>query len=51
MPVAPRQLQFGAHLEPWQPKDEFDPEIFNRPARAQAETQSVIQASQEVDAD
>lgn len=24
------QVKFGADLRPWQPKDEFDPEIFNR---------------------
>jgi hypothetical protein len=24
------EVKFGADLRPWQPKDEFDPEIFNR---------------------
>ena len=26
----PRRLQQGVKLEPWQPRDPFDPEIFNR---------------------
>ncbi len=26
----PHRLQYGARLESWQPRDEFDPEIFNR---------------------
>jgi hypothetical protein len=32
-PPAPR-LRFGARLQPWQPRDPFDPEIFNRQQRA-----------------
>jgi len=32
----PRQVKFGADLRPWQPKDEFDPEIFNRARRREA---------------
>jgi len=27
------QVKFGADLRPWQPQDEFDPEIFNRANR------------------
>jgi hypothetical protein len=26
----PHRLQYGARLEPWRPRDPFDPEIFNR---------------------
>jgi hypothetical protein len=29
----PHRLQFGARLETWQPRDPFDPEIFNRKTR------------------
>ncbi len=29
-PARPRPIRFGAQLQPWQPKDPFDPEIFNR---------------------
>jgi hypothetical protein len=30
-PLRPKgEVKFGADLRPWQPKDEFDPEIFNR---------------------
>jgi hypothetical protein len=29
-PRSQANLQFGAQLQPWQPKDPFDPEIFNR---------------------
>lgn len=32
----PSQVKFGADLRPWQPKDEFDPEIFNRAQRHEA---------------
>jgi hypothetical protein len=32
-PTWPR-LRFGARLQPWQPRDPFDPEIFNRQQRA-----------------
>ncbi|MEX2310060.1 MAG: hypothetical protein WD738_20985 [Pirellulales bacterium] len=35
-PTAPR-LRFGAQLEKWQPRDEFDAEIFNRRYRSQAD--------------
>jgi hypothetical protein len=29
-PLAPRPSQYGGQLERWTPRDEFDPEIFNR---------------------
>lgn len=30
-PLRPKgEVKFGADLKPWQPRDEFDPEIFNR---------------------
>jgi hypothetical protein len=30
-PLRPKaEVKFGAEIKPWQPKDEFDPEIFNR---------------------
>lgn len=29
----PAKVRFGADLRPWQPQDEFDPEIFNRANR------------------
>ena len=31
---ANERIRFGAHLEKWQPRDPFDPEIFNRQRRA-----------------
>jgi hypothetical protein len=31
-----QRLQFGAQLRSWRPKDEFDPEIFNRWQRSRA---------------
>ena len=34
----PHRLQYGARLEPWRPRDPFDPEIFNRQQRAAART-------------
>jgi hypothetical protein len=33
-------VKFGADLRPWQPKDEFDPEAFNRLARKKAESEA-----------
>ncbi|MEX0642423.1 MAG: hypothetical protein WD468_06965 [Pirellulales bacterium] len=36
-PLTPAPLRYGAHLRPWEPKDPFDPEIFNRQSRATAE--------------
>ena len=39
-PLPPKSpLKFGADVKPWRPKDEFDPEIFNRlqPQPAKAE--------------
>jgi hypothetical protein len=33
-PPAP-SLRYGARLEHWQPRDPFDPEIFNRKYAAQ----------------
>jgi hypothetical protein len=33
----PHQLQYGAQLKSWQPRDAFDPEIFNRGQRARAQ--------------
>ena len=32
-----RPVQYGAQLQAWQPKDEFDPEIFNRWQRSRAQ--------------
>jgi hypothetical protein len=40
----PHRLQVGAQLKSWQPRDEFDPEIFNRGQRAR--TQATIPAAQ-----
>jgi hypothetical protein len=36
----PHQLRYGARLESWQPRDPFDPEIFNRMQRARTQTAS-----------
>lgn len=33
--LPPHRLQYGGTLESWQPRDPFDPEIFNRRKRAQ----------------
>lgn len=33
------KVKFGADLRPWQPKDEFDPEAFNRLSTRQAATE------------
>lgn len=33
---SPHRLQYGARLQTWQPRDPFDPEIFNRSMRTQA---------------
>lgn len=33
--LPPHRLQYGGALESWQPRDPFDPEIFNRRKRAQ----------------
>jgi hypothetical protein len=35
-PFTPSQLRYGMHARVWQPKDPFDPEIFNRQARPAA---------------
>jgi len=35
---APAQVRFGAQLRAWQPKDPFDPEIFNRQSRRRDES-------------
>jgi hypothetical protein len=40
-PARPRPVRFGAQLQPWQPKDPFDPEIFNRAQRLRPETNGV----------
>jgi hypothetical protein len=40
----PHRLQVGAQLKSWQPRDEFDPEIFNRGQRTR--TQANIPAAQ-----
>jgi hypothetical protein len=37
--VSKRPNRFGAELKPWAPKDEFDPEIFNRQAHDAAAQQ------------
>ena len=34
-PFTPSQLRYGAKVQPWQPKDPFDPEIFNRQSAKQ----------------
>jgi hypothetical protein len=36
-PLPKSRLKFGADIKSWQPKDEFDPEIFNRFAAKAAE--------------
>jgi hypothetical protein len=35
-PITPSPLRYGAHIQHWQPKDPFDPEIFNRQTRQTA---------------
>jgi hypothetical protein len=40
----PHRLQVGVQLKSWQPRDEFDPEIFNRGQRAR--THAEIPAAQ-----
>ncbi len=43
--LATPEIKFGANLRPWQPKDEFDPEIFNRRmAKADSTAKSGITA-------
>lgn len=37
-------VKFGAQLKRWQPKDEFDPEIFNRSQRAAAPQEATTAA-------
>jgi hypothetical protein len=37
-PRAKKRLQYGARLQPWQPKDAFDPAIFNRLPSPQVST-------------
>jgi hypothetical protein len=37
-PPAKKRLQYGARLQPWQPRDAFDPGIFNRLPRTQVPT-------------
>ncbi|HEX2474165.1 MAG TPA: hypothetical protein VHK01_05440 [Lacipirellulaceae bacterium] len=39
----PMPIQFGAQLQPWQPKDPFDPEIFNRARPIRTERKEVQQ--------
>src|SRR4051812_10191416 len=34
----PHHLLYGGHVEPWRPRDAFDPEIFNRLQRSNPET-------------
>jgi len=34
------EVKYGAKVKRWQPKDEFDPEIFNRSAATAAAKQS-----------
>jgi hypothetical protein len=38
-------LRYGAELKTWQPKDPFDPEIFNRAMNRQAEAGEAIEGS------
>ena len=37
-PFQPSNLRYGAQMKSWQPKDPFDPEIFNRQSRPPAPT-------------
>jgi hypothetical protein len=37
-PFQPSTMQYGARLHAWQPKDPFDPEIFNRQTQATSAT-------------
>jgi hypothetical protein len=37
-PLTPSPVRYGAQLRAWQPKDPFDPEIFNRQTRQAAST-------------
>jgi hypothetical protein len=41
-------VRFGARLEAWRPKDEFDPEIFNRQQRVQPEVDAEDNASNSI---
>ena len=38
------RLQYGAQLQPWQPKDPFDPEIFNRQQRSRRQARGNVNA-------
>jgi len=40
---SPQQLRVGARLQTWQPRDGFDPEIFNRMQRARTRLPAAIQ--------
>jgi hypothetical protein len=40
-PERPLLIRYGAQLQPWQPKDLFDPEIFNRAQRLRPKTNEV----------
>jgi hypothetical protein len=42
---ATRQLRFGAQLQRWQPRDPFDPEIFNRQHRAEPGTDGPVESN------
>lgn len=42
----PHRLQVGAQLKSWQPRDAFDPEIFNRGQRVRAQPQVSVPAPQ-----
>jgi hypothetical protein len=39
-PLAPARLQYGARTRSWEPKDPFDPEIFNRQSQRRSERNS-----------
>jgi hypothetical protein len=40
------RLQYGAELKAWQPKDPFDPEIFNRATNRQAQSGEAFDGKQ-----
>jgi hypothetical protein len=42
----PHRLQVGAQLKTWQPRDAFDPEIFNRGQRARTQPHVNVPAPQ-----
>jgi hypothetical protein len=45
---SPHRLQVGAQVKTWQPRDEFDPEIFNRGQLAREQGQANLSMTQPV---